>query len=139
MSLTLDAAQAELLAYTLAHRDPAFIHQHVVDAITAQRADAQTKPIALTFALVGLYLHLEKGLSGKQVQQMHMRLAARKHPWPSFALPTARGEITAADVLTHSPGPDRDRAIEAWCASVWSAYAPSRNAVIELLRNHGVG
>ncbi len=46
----------ELCCYTLSLRDAAFIHQHAVDAIAAQNADAQTKPIAIAFALVGLYL-----------------------------------------------------------------------------------
>ena len=46
----------ELSAYTLSHPDPSFIHQYVVDAFAAQTADENTKPIALTFALVGLYL-----------------------------------------------------------------------------------
>jgi hypothetical protein len=36
------------------HRDPSFIHQYVVDAFAAQQADEQTKPMKLTFALVGL-------------------------------------------------------------------------------------
>jgi hypothetical protein len=138
MSMTLDNAEAELLSYTLAHRDPAFPHQYAVDAITAQRADEHTKPIALTFALVGLYLHLEKGLTGKQVQQMHVRLAARKHSWPKFPLPAHRGTLTAADVLTHPPGPERDRAIDDWCADVWAAYRSSRAQLVDLLREHGI-
>jgi hypothetical protein len=37
-------AYNELSAYTLAHRDPAFIHQHVVDAFAAQRADRYRRP-----------------------------------------------------------------------------------------------
>src|SRR6478736_2672756 len=65
----------ELCYYTLAHGDPSFIHQHVVDAFAAQNADEQTKPIKLTFALVGLYLYVEKGFSGKRVQRVHMALA----------------------------------------------------------------
>ena len=68
----------ELCAYTLAHPSPAFIHQHVVDAFAAQRATEQTKPIGLTFALAGLYLHVEKGFSGKQVQRAHMDMGRRK-------------------------------------------------------------
>src|SRR4051812_19228702 len=110
--MTLDESQEELLCYTLAHRDPAFIHQHAVDAITAQRADEHTKPVALNFALIGLYLHLEKGFTGKQVQQMHMRLATRKRAWPKFPLPSERGALTPADVLKKPPGPDRDAAID---------------------------
>ena len=37
----------ELAFYTLAHGDPAFIHQHVVDAWMLQTADETTKPIAI--------------------------------------------------------------------------------------------
>jgi hypothetical protein len=62
--------------YTLSLGDPAFIHQHVVDAFIAQHADENTKPIAITFALVGLYLHVEKGFSGQQVQR-----AQAIHEW----------------------------------------------------------
>ncbi|HEX7631745.1 MAG TPA: DUF5946 family protein [Lacunisphaera sp.] len=131
-------AESELLAYTLAHRDPAFIHQYAVDAITLQRADAQKKPIAIVFALLGLYLHLEKDVTGRQVQQIHVRLAAKKRPWPSFPLPADRGALTAADVLRHPPGPERDQAIEAWCASVWRAYKDCRTPLIDLLAQHGI-
>jgi hypothetical protein len=46
-------AYDELQCYTLAHADPSFIHQHLVDAFTVQHADERTKPIALTFAPVG--------------------------------------------------------------------------------------
>lgn len=58
----------QLAFYTLSHPDKIFfIHQLVVDAYTAQHADAQTKPIAITFALAGLYLVVEKNYTGKQV------------------------------------------------------------------------
>ena len=136
--MKFDPAQEEVLAYTLGHRDRAFIHQHAVDAITAQQANENTKPIALVFALVGLYLHLEKGLTGRQVQRMHQRLAARRHPWPTLPLPTDRGALTATAVLAQPAGPDRDRAIDAWCASVWKAYQSSHRAIVELLQSHGI-
>ena len=71
-------AYDELRAYTLAHGASSFIHQHVVDAFAAQHANASTKPITLTFALVGLYLHVEKGYSGRQVRLTHMKLARSK-------------------------------------------------------------
>jgi Family of unknown function (DUF5946) len=128
----------ELQVYTLTHGDPAFIHQYVVDAWTAQHADEHTKPIALTFALVGLYLHLEKGASGRQVQRIHMALARRKWPWPSFALPGTRGSVTARQVMAASAGPERDRAIEDWCASVWNAFRCDRAPVIESLQERGL-
>jgi len=43
----------ELAFYTLAHPDPAFIHQNVVDAFAAQHADESSKPIYIVFALIG--------------------------------------------------------------------------------------
>ena len=131
-------AYHELCAYTLTHGDPAFIHQYVVDTFTAQHADKQTKPIAITFALVGLYLHLEKGFSGRAVQRAHMALAKRKEPWPSFTLPRDRGSMTAVDALFAPPGAERDQAIDAWCASVWSAYQENRDAVAGLLHRRGI-
>lgn len=131
-------AYQELQCYTLAHGDPRFIHQHVVDAWAAQHADKHTKPIGLTFALVGLYLHLEKGFSGRQVQRAHVALGRRKHAWPSFTLPRERGSVTASQVMTAPPGPERDQAIDGWCGSVWAAFSQDHRAVAELLERHGV-
>ena len=132
-------AYEELQAYTLALGDPAFIHQHVVDAWAAQHAEEGTRPIALTFALAGLFLYLERGFDGRQVQRVHMLLGRHKQPWPLFPLPRERGSITAAEVMAAPAGPERDRAIEAWCASVWDAFRDSHRRVAELLEQHGIG
>ena len=120
--------------YTLSLGDPAFIHQHVVDAFVAQHADENTKPIAITFALVGLYLHVEKGFTGQQVQRAHMELAREKRAWPAFALPVDRGAMTVMDVAAAPAGPQRDRAIHEWCVSVWRAYGDEHAALADLLR-----
>lgn len=135
---TAEDAYHELCYYTLAHGAPTFVHQHVVDAFAAQYATAETKPIKLTFALMGLYLHLERGFTGRQVQLAHMALAKRTRSWPTFALPVNRGAITAADVLAAPPGPERDRAIDTWCAAVWGAYVGSRGQVEELLTRYDI-
>ena len=126
----------ELTYYTLAHPDPAFIHQHIVDAFIAQTADKDSKPIGVAFALIGLYLYLEKNYTGKQVQLAHMALARRKQDWPKFDLPESRGEITVADVLNEPAGPARDAKIRAWCASVWQAYSESHQKVLDLVSRH---
>lgn len=115
-------AYDELAFYTLSLGDAGFIHQHIVDAFGAQQANEETKPIGIAFALIGLYLCVEKGYSGKQVQQAHMRLAKRRRQWPKFPLPVNRGEILAADVLEAAPGAERDAMIRKWCESVWEAY-----------------
>ena len=124
----------ELAFYTLGHRDPAFIHQHVVDAFAVQHATESTKPIAVVFGLAGLYLHIEKGFTGRQVQVAHMRMAARRKQWPQIPLPEERGEITIEHVLAASPGTERDAAIELWCASVWKACHESRAVIADLLK-----
>jgi hypothetical protein len=35
-------------------------------------------------------------------------------------------------------GPERDKAIDAWCASVWNAYRDSHQSVADLLRHHEI-
>jgi hypothetical protein len=112
----------ELSCYTLAHGDPSFIHQHVVDAYTAQRASETTKPIAVAFALIGLYLAVEESRSGKDVQRTHITLARKRREWPKFALPQHRGAITVSDVVAAPTGQERDDMIRQWCASVWAAW-----------------
>lgn len=131
-------AHDALAAYTLAHGDPSFIHQHVVDAFAAQSATPATKPIALAFALIGLYLHVERGFTGRQVQRAHMMLAKRTRHWPTFPLPESRGSMTALDVMAAPAGAERDRAIDAWCAAVWDAYREIAVAVAQLAREHGL-
>ena len=132
------AAYEELQSYTLTHGGSTFIHQHVVDAWAAQNADSNTKAIALTFGLVGLYLRIERAYTGRQVQQVHMMLSRRSKHWPSFPLPRERGAVTAITVMAAPPGPERDRAIDDWCASVWNAFRDSHPAVVELLKQHGI-
>lgn len=128
----------DLCAYTLSHGDPSFIHQHVVDAYAAQHADKDSKPIGVTFALAGLYLHVERGLSGRQVQLAHMRMAKAKRSWPEFSLPVDRGPVTAGEVMDAPPGPERDREIHRWCASVWKSLSENRERVTALLKELGI-
>jgi hypothetical protein len=123
----------ELSYYTLAHPDPSFIHQHIVDAYTAQCASEDTKPIAVAFALIGLYLCVEENRSGKDVQRVHMQLAKRRRAWPRLRPPRTRGAITVTDVLAAPAGDKRDQMIRQWCASVWDAWAESHAQIRALL------
>lgn len=131
-------AYEELQCYTLTHGDSAFIHQHLVDAWAAQHADERTKPITLTFALVGLYLRVERRFSGRQVQRVHVALARHKRRWPAFELPPTRGAVTTRQVVAARAGPERDQAIDGWCMSVWNAFRENREAVAMLLEEHGI-
>lgn len=102
----------QLSSYTLSLRDKEFIHQHIVDAYTAQTADSNTKPIALFFSLAGLYLFIEKNFI-------------------TIQLPVNRGNISAADVLLAPEGHQRDLMIKRWCTSVWNAYAGQHPQIIK--------
>jgi hypothetical protein len=128
----------ELCYYTLPYGDAAFIHQHVVDAFAAQTANENDKPIKLTFALVGLYLHVEKHFNGRQVQLAHMKLGWKKQAWPVFSLPTERGTITVANVLDAPAGPRRDEMIHQWCISVWEAFSGNRESIASVLRQNKI-
>jgi hypothetical protein len=64
--VTDEEAYHELSAYTLAHTDPAFGHQHVIDASGARHALDGAQPIRLAFSLVGLFLHVDRGFTGRQ-------------------------------------------------------------------------
>ena len=129
---SMRAAYDELYVYTMDR--PGFILQHVVDAFAAQTANNESKPIAVVFGLVGLYLHVEKQFSGRQVQRVHMELGRRKREWPRVLVPEDRGSMTVADVLAASAGPERERAIDNWCRSVWTAFGANRQTIIALLR-----
>jgi hypothetical protein len=128
----------ELCYYTLAQDNSSFIHQHVVDAFAAQTADENDKPIRLTFALVGLYLNVEKKFNGKQVQLAHMKLGQVKKHWPIFSLPKDRGAVTVTNVIATPAGHERDEMIHRWCVSVWGAYCENRQAVSSLLSKHKI-
>jgi hypothetical protein len=120
----------ELSYYTLEHPDKRyFIHQHIVDAYSAQKADNNIKPVSIVFSLAGLYLYLVKNYSGREVQLAHMRLVKSKKVLPLINLPETRGEITLLEVLTARPGNERDKMIRDWCYSVWMAYQDSHESI----------
>jgi hypothetical protein len=119
--------------YTLLHAGPSFIHQHDVDAYAAQHAADNSKPITTTFALVGLYLTVEKNYTGKQVQRAHMQLARKRKEWSRFSQPQNTGAFSVFDVMRESPGVHRDQAISQWCSSVWDAWAESHQEIAELV------
>ncbi len=124
---------SELSYYTLAHGDPRFIHQHLVDAYGAQHIRDSKSTIGAAFALAGLYLTVERGFTGRQVQKTHVLMARQSKHWPRFDQPEDVGPLTVADVLAVEPGPDRDEKLMQWCASVWRAWAAQHGRVREMV------
>ena len=124
----------ELSCYTTSYRDPEFIHQYAVDAFALETANEKTKAIKVTFALIGLYLHIEKNFTGKEVQNAHVTLGKRRKTWPKFILPEKRGAIGVKNVMDCPEGSKRNRVIEDWCLSVWLAYSNCHEDVKKLVR-----
>ena len=135
--MTLDAHD-RLCAWTLTLGDADFVHQHVVDAHMLQHATPETKPIGIAFALAGLCLHLHHGYTGRAVQEAHMKMGRAGGPWPVFALPEQRGDVTAADVVAVPTGPERVAAIDGWCEAVWKPWSGQRGDVEAFLRSYRV-
>jgi hypothetical protein len=130
-------AYDELYAYTMGRKN--FILQHVVDAHMAQTTPAINPPsIGAVFSLVGLYLHVEKGFTGTQVQNAHKVMGKVKRSWPNVVWPTERGNVTAATVLAMPVGQARDAAIDKWCKHVWAAFGANRSMVAALLAEHRI-
>src|SRR5262245_15734899 len=101
------------------------------------RTRTRSRSESCSHSWVCTYLRVEKQWTGVQVQRTHMRLAQNRRAWPTIPLPSDRGSMTAADVMAKPAGEERDRAIDAWCRSVWSAFAESRGIVVGLLREYG--
>jgi hypothetical protein len=124
----------ELCFYTLAHPDPAFLHENSADAWRAQHADEATKPMTVVFAVIGLYLYLEKGFTGRQVQLAHMRMAKHRKAWAGLPLPTRQASVGVRDVVAAPPGAERDAMIHNWCVAVWETWQPAREAIKQIAR-----
>lgn len=114
---------SDLSCYTVSKQDPEFIHQYAVDAYEAQHAGGKTRNITVAFGLIGLYLALEKGFTGREVQAAHMRIARVRKDWPRLAPPGCPASITVLDVLMEKTDDGRDRMIREWMAAVWDSWS----------------
>jgi hypothetical protein len=70
--------------------------------------------MGLVFALIGLYLHVEKDFTGRQVQRFHMKLAKTRRPRVKPQLPKVRVAVTVRHVLAAAGDPSRDALIDSW-------------------------
>jgi hypothetical protein len=102
--------------------DPGFIHQLGVDAYGAQHSGGKTRTTTTAFALVGLYLAVEKGFTGKQVQWAHMKLARLSKNWPHLQPPGQAGDLTVIDVLRPENDIEKERMLRKWAESVWQSW-----------------
>jgi Family of unknown function (DUF5946) len=126
----------ELAAYTLTLADKDFIHQLVVDTYCVQHVGDALKPIAISFALIGLFLTFERGYTGRQVQRAHMWLAKKSKVWPRFEAPQTRALITVLAVVQTPPGSARNDMIRNWGKSVWDMWQPEHKSILALMESY---
>ena len=122
---------SNLSCYTVSKQDAGFLHQYAVDAYGAQHAGGKTRNITVYFGLIGLYLALEQGFSGKQVQAVHMHLAQVRRVWPLLKPPARPACLTVMDVLKAPDGPEKDAMIRQWMTAVWESWGDRRQLVWE--------
>lgn len=124
----------ELSAFTLLAGDKDFIHQTAADAYAAQHTGPDMKPITVAFALIGLYLAFERGYTGRQVQEAHMKLGKTRRPWPRFESPANKSSVTVADVLYDLNTDNYREKILTWGKSVWMMWSPELQNVADFVK-----
>lgn len=120
----------EVAAFNHAHPARLAIwHQTCVDAYGAQHVSAGTKPIAVAFALNGLYLVFERGFTGLQTRDAHGYLANTVPSWPRFTPPGNAGKVTVFDVAMASSVDEHIDLVQTWGRSVWAAWSHVHNEI----------
>ena len=117
-------------------QDATFPYQLVVDAYGAQHAGPLSRPIGTAFALIGLYLVLECGFTGKDVQQVHTYLAQRTKGWPGFNPPATPSPVTILDVVRCPSGAARMAMLRTWTRAVWGCWAADHDRIARLVADH---
>ena len=126
-----DELYNQLAFYTLSHNGNDFIHQHLVDAYTIQTANENTKPIAIIYALAGIYLHVVENYTGKEVQEAHLKMSKKSKVFPIITLPDNRGAIKISDIIKIDNPAEKDIAIHKWCETIWQAFSEQHKVIIE--------
>ena len=116
------------------------LQQLTVDAYAAQHAPREPggdlPPISVAYALVGLHLALDRGLSGIEVRAVHQRMGKPDPSWPRLPTPARTGGMTVFDVagagaMVRSVAGHAE-AVRAWATAVWQAWAVQHARVAAL-------
>jgi hypothetical protein len=79
---------------------------------------------------------LNRGRSGLEVRAAHQRMGKPDASWPRLPAPVRTGSVTVFDVAAAGVMVDsaagHARAVRAWAAAVWQAWAPQHAAVATL-------
>ena len=123
----------------MAHPNTAyFIHQHIVDAYAVQHLTSDSKIIKATYGLLGLCLYLEHDFSGKDVQNVHIKLSNDKSDWPKIQFPITPISYSIQAILNLPVGEERDKEIRHWCEVVWQAHQVNQQPIRDWLQQRGI-
>jgi hypothetical protein len=113
--------------------------QLTVDAYAAQHAHREVgdvPPISVAYALVGLHLALDRGVSGIEVRAAHQQMGKPDPSWPRLPTPERTGAMTVFDVAAAGAMVGsvvgHAEAVGAWAAAVWQAWAVQQATVAAL-------
>jgi len=120
-----------LSGYTLSNNNEQFIHQLIVDAYSAEHAGGCTKNITVMFALIGLYLVVERNYTGRQVQLLHMRIP--KQNWPYLEPPKHTASIKINDVVNAKTNSQKELLIYRWVSDVWDSWAEQHSYLHKII------
>ncbi|MCB0826979.1 MAG: hypothetical protein KDC26_12390 [Armatimonadetes bacterium] len=126
----------ELWAYTLSLGDEFFLHQVAVDAYALQHAFPDERPMKMAFALVGLCYVYEFGMTGKDAQNLHIRLTQKTSDWPDFQPIDICVSLNEGSCLEFEDEPNRNQAILDWGRAIWNSYQIHHVGVIRWLEHH---
>jgi hypothetical protein len=115
-------------------------HQLAVDAYAAQHPSRNVgggvPPISVAYALVGLHLALDRGVSGLEVRAAHQRMGKPDASWPHLPAPERVGTVTVFDVAAAGAMvgsvAGHAKAVRVWADGVWQAWALRHVAVAAL-------
>jgi hypothetical protein len=85
---------------------------------------------------VGLYLALDRGVSGIEVRAAHQRMGKPDPSWPRLPIPRRTGAMTVFDVAAAGAMvgsvAGHAQAVRAWAAAVWQAWTVQHAKVAAL-------
>ena len=107
-------------------------HQLMVDTYAAQHVGERTPAMSAAFALIGLHLALELGMTGIEVRNCHQYLARHFREWPRYERSSDTGSLTVMDVAKAHSVRARSELMVGWAAAVWSSWRPVHQLVSAL-------
>jgi len=127
---------SEITGYESQHPELARCHQLTVDAYGAQHAGGGTKQIRVAYSLVGLYLALDRGISGIGVRTAHSLMGKPRPDWPVFDPAPVLAGLTVLDVAEAGARADsvsgHAAAVRRWAEMVWGSFAGRHADVVAL-------